>query len=473
MLVVISDLHFTDATSGRHNLPSGAFTSVFLSDVGALARDKEATEVKLLLLGDIVDLVRTTQWFQEDVEDRPWGRNGLQDVKQFSGSSATEERCLRILGQMPADGQKSSVPEDTILYQNWDTFAFFRSFEDHMCEEIGHKVPVQLLYMPGNHDRFCNLYPSVRDALEEMMGITVAGDTVDGDPDGTWWYCHDFLDEDYGVFARHGHEYDAYNYGGGNDYTLAGHRQPCIGDVIATEFAVKLAYKVSAMSEDPSNELSAGLAEQMKDMDLVRPLSSIIEWFYYRIQEEDRGGARQALKHAFREVVDEFLDLRFVQQWRAPGLLADDAMRTFSQAWLQWIPSVLIDKLDAEDMLSYFLGQTKDPERPEKDPFVQAAYSERRWKENPAVRFVLYGHTHAPLQVGLDGANSREVLYINTGTWRERIYRTVGFDKEYDFIKLKQMSYAVFYHKNEDRGGKQPGTVSCDIWTGHKSKYYS
>ncbi len=35
MLVVISDLHFVDGTSGNHNLPSKAFEQVFLSSIVA------------------------------------------------------------------------------------------------------------------------------------------------------------------------------------------------------------------------------------------------------------------------------------------------------------------------------------------------------------------------------------------------------------------------------------------------------
>ncbi|MBI3398311.1 MAG: hypothetical protein HY026_03645 [Deltaproteobacteria bacterium] len=64
MLVVISDLHFVDETAGKHNLPYGVFEDVFLSDVAALVKDKkEIKEVKILLLGDIVDLLRSEQWF--------------------------------------------------------------------------------------------------------------------------------------------------------------------------------------------------------------------------------------------------------------------------------------------------------------------------------------------------------------------------------------------------------------------------
>lgn len=80
MLVVISDLHFVDETAGEHNLPVDAFRNVFLPNVVALARERQATEIVLLFLGDIPDLVRTQQWFAEAVEDRPWGIRGLQDV---------------------------------------------------------------------------------------------------------------------------------------------------------------------------------------------------------------------------------------------------------------------------------------------------------------------------------------------------------------------------------------------------------
>ena len=80
MLIVISDLHFVDETAGKHNLPPRAFTNVFLSNVLNLARSKGATEIKLLLLGDIPDLIRSHQWFLEAPENRPWGANGLADV---------------------------------------------------------------------------------------------------------------------------------------------------------------------------------------------------------------------------------------------------------------------------------------------------------------------------------------------------------------------------------------------------------
>ena len=77
------------------------------------------------------------------------------------------------------------------------------------------------------------------------------------------------------------------------------------------------------------------------------------------------------------------------------------------------------------------------------------------------------------MQPPLEGEGGREVFYINTGTWRNRIYRTVGLDKAHDFVDLKQMTYTIIFRKDEDTRGKEPDTLSFDIWTGTKKKQYS
>ena len=84
MLVVISDLHLIDGTAGQHNPRQDLFGEVFLNWLPELAQNRGAKEFKVLLLGDIVDLVRTERWLdkKEDGSDTnlPWGQNGLQDI---------------------------------------------------------------------------------------------------------------------------------------------------------------------------------------------------------------------------------------------------------------------------------------------------------------------------------------------------------------------------------------------------------
>lgn len=252
MLIAISDIHFVDGTAGEHNLPFSAFESVFLSDIASLAKEKDAKEVKLLLLGDIIDLIRTTKWLYTDEQDRPWGERGLRDIPTQRKKSMTEKRCLEILGRIPKkslreDEPPRSLSTDTILHKNWRTFKLFREFGQHLALLCGKKVPVEIIFIPGNHDRLCNLYPTVRNTVREILGLTVNRKTVEGDLRQQWWYKYSCKDEDHGVYARHGHQYDVWNFGGRNDFGRDGHLKTPIGDVFATEFAVKIPWMLESL----------------------------------------------------------------------------------------------------------------------------------------------------------------------------------------------------------------------------------
>lgn len=473
MLVVVSDLHFIDGTAGEHNLPVTAFQSVFLSDVLALARHKKATELKLLLLGDIPDLLRSQQWFAEEPEDRPWGENGLRDLSGPASGSRVEERCLKILGRFPSDGRRQSVPGDTILRKNWDTFDFFRNFRRTVQRSLGREVPVELIYVVGNHDRLVNLYPSVRDELRKIMGLTVNESTVEMRSEYDWWYRYDYLDEAYGVFARHGHQHDPWNFGGGNDLTRHGHLQVPVGDVIATEFAVNLPRTLALLREEYAT-VSNEFVENLKEIDNVRPLNRIIEWFHYKMKQEHSEERRRALDRAFDLVLTHFLGVNLVQQWRSPHTHWDELLRAASHPWFQGVVEKVTAWTNTEDLLHILLPSLERAvdggEGP--DRYTAAAYRENIWRENPQIRHLIYGHTHRPLVEPLDGAGEHQVIYLNAGTWRSHFHRTVPLDKSADFVKLKQMTFACFYNDEEDQEGKAPGTVSFDVWTGRKLKYY-
>ncbi|MGB0387760.1 MAG: hypothetical protein ACPGWR_23325 [Ardenticatenaceae bacterium] len=473
MLIVISDLHFVDGTAGEHNLPTEAFSSLLLSNIVALAKDKRATEIKLLLLGDIPDLVRSQQWFDEKLEDRPWGENGLSDIPYPRAGSRTEQRCLDILGRFPADGQKESVPPDTILYKNWRTFEFFRYFKPLMQERLGGEIPVEVIYVVGNHDRLCNLYPSVRDELRKILGLTVSPRTVDLDYQAQqWWYRYDFIDEAYGVYARHGHQYDNINYNGGPDYTRRDHLQVPIGDLIATEFAVNLPRTLANMKGKYSNV--SDLIERLKEIDNVRPSGRIMEWLYYQIRLEHNLALRQALDETFDKVLIDFVNIDFVKQWNNSDSYWDEFLRTVTGSFFRWVPTGILKASDTSSLLPRVLplieglmGSDEETNR-----FAASAYREPIWQENRAIRYILYGHTHRPVIQSLDARDGQEVIYINTGTWRGQIQRTLSIDVPADFVSLKQLTYVAFYNQDEDRDRKVRGSVSFDMWTGHKKKYY-
>lgn len=473
MLVVISDLHFVDGTAGQHNLPVEAFRTIFLNDIVSLAHDKGATELKVLLLGDIPDLLRSEQWFAEEIADRPWGQNGLQDISSPRPGSRTEQRCLQILGRFPADGRPESVTTPSILAANWETFEFFRNFATIFCQQFGRIVPVELIYIVGNHDRLVNLYPSVRDEFAKIMGLTITSATINGIPNHSWWYLYDFIVPEYALYARHGHEYDPFNFANRRDMSRPGYLNIPIGDLITTEFAVNLPYTMASL-RPKYPAIDDTLINNLKELDNIRPISAILEWFYYRISRENNGQIRQALDETFDTVISHFLNLDFVRHWRSPDSRWDELNRLFSLPFLRWIPQGVLKLTNTATLLRLFLPiiVRSTTSNEVVDNYAEAAYGERIWRDNQQIQFILYGHTHQPLQQPLEGQNGREVIYVNTGTWRGQLYRTIQLDTAGNFIKLKQMTYVTFYHAGEDQAKKEPGTVSCDIWTGHKKKQY-
>lgn len=473
MLVVISDLHFIDSTAGKHNINSEWFKNVFENFIPELARGKQAKELKVLLMGDIVDLIRTEKWLEAPRSVRPWGEEGRSDVNNagsdLSGSK-TQELCLDILGDSEDLEETGDHEKKTIFARNWKTFDLFKNrFAHRVREEMqDDDFKVEVIYLPGNHDRLCNLYPGVRNTLRDALGLTINESTVLGDPTGEdWWYLPYFKDEAYGVYARHGHEYDIYNYGGGNDLTRTGQLQVSIGDAIATEFAVKVPWLVREyVKKDPSIPNPERLIERLQEADNVRPLGSVVEWFYYSIKDRNTGNVRKALKDALQKTVEQMLDIELVQEWRSPETHADEVIRAAASPWLRWLPSTALRIFEAEDLLSLFGGREST-----RDAHAEAAYNkETAWKQEEDIRYVLYGHTHGPVIHPLEVSRNREVVYINTGTWRNRILKTVPANADPQFYLLDQITYLVFYREDEDTEEKQPGTLSYDMWTGSGKK---
>ncbi|MFZ0931870.1 MAG: metallophosphoesterase [Syntrophobacteraceae bacterium] len=204
MLVFISDLHFIDETAGGHNIPAQAFRGAF-EDICRSCKEPE--EVRIVFLGDIFDLLRTTYWLKVPEAERPWG-----DIDK--NSKTIEAHANNII--------------DQILQKNSETFGIFQNLTD-VCH-----LPVEKVYIPGNHDRLCNIFDSLRDKVRAGLGM----------PPDTAPFPHSYDDlqynNRYGVFARHGHEFDQWNYEGTTNYTDADYARVPIGDPITTELVASL-----------------------------------------------------------------------------------------------------------------------------------------------------------------------------------------------------------------------------------------
>jgi UDP-2,3-diacylglucosamine pyrophosphatase LpxH len=428
MLVFISDLHFVDGSAGEHNLSHRAF-EYFFEDVAAIAAkpSNDIKEIKFVLLGDIFDLLRTEGWFGYPADERPWG---------------TDEQAIEVHALTLFDAI-TDHPE------NRRTFKIFRQGVADLRGNGRPDSDPSLIYLPGNHDRLCNRYTSLRQKVCDCLGIPPAWhDPADLFP-------HTYEDPAYGVFARHGHEYDKFNYEGGTAYTPADYQRVPIGDPITTELLARLPYTLARRLGNAPNKPT--IIRNFQEIENVRPLSAVIEWLLYQVGQDRQ--IKEIIEDSVQEVIDYFDSLDFVKNW-------------FDRhdKWTDWRDEA--DKIQAFlFLLRHFkLDRTEtlwDLAMKAKDYFVKddllAAAPQEYLHLDSRVRYVVYGHTHDPLVSPVRSFPAApaplEQVYLNTGTWRGRYHKATQDDS---FIAWKNMTYVIFYQAGE-RGTPFP---VFETWTG-------
>jgi UDP-2,3-diacylglucosamine pyrophosphatase LpxH len=426
MLVVISDLHFVDGTAGEHNVPTAAF-EIFLEDIsGAVNRliddGRNVEEIKIVFLGDIFDLLRTEKWFPFPEAERPWGSN-----------------------EKKIEGHAKAI-FDAIVRKNKDTFDLLGG---ELKEKFDFPLEPERVYVPGNHDRLCNKYVSLRKKVCKNLGIPYSGAR----------FSHNFVDAAHGVFARHGHEYDKFNYEGGAFYSYNDHMRVPIGDPITTELVARLPWKVMqqpAVKNLPQKDQKA-LRRNLEEIENVRPYSSILKWLLYQVKKNLL--VKEAIEDSVDEVIGEFNKLKFVKKWYRHhdkwSDFRDEADQV--QAFLFLLEKFKI--FPSERLLPFLELLNKHVEKDHLAEGAQAEYSQLE----SGIRYVVYGHSHQPLQVPVRVVGShesmREQVYLNTGTWRRRYHKT---KQGLGFIGWKNLTYVVFY-KKEEKGLDFPAFAT---WTG-------
>ena len=433
MIIVISDLHLMDGSAGAHHVDAGVFRSTF-TDLAAHAREARARDIKIVFLGDVFDLIRSERWFGYGLDERPWGKE------------PSEEAATAIM--------------DAVAAENAETFEILSG---SLVDQFDFPVEPERVYVPGNHDRLCNFYPLFRRTVRELLGIPPSDEPFE----------HFFLDVDHGVFARHGQEWDSFNFEGSDVLRLhtfgrvprADYMKTPIGDVIAAEFASKMPlYVLEYLPEDyPYRDR---MAERMRNLFDVRPLVGMVTWLFYQVNQYDKP-VQAAINRSMRQAAQEMGEIPFVQNWidendRFGSF--DDADRL--QVLLQMLESFKMTRLEKP------LGKVLAG-RHGGDEYAQRALEDlQRLDSEPELRdqvlYVLYGHTHNPCQFAIgsigDAPNERYRIYLNTGTWRPHHLQSVT--KE-DFVSWRNLTYTLLYRPGETvSGGGTMAYPALETWTG-------
>lgn len=434
MLVIISDLHLTDGTSGATISP-GAF-EILAERIAALAvaasyrvddsyRPLERLDV--ILLGDVLDVIRSARWLSRP-DIRPWSnpqRSELVDVvtRVTSDILRCNDAALASLREL---SQLKIPPAD--------------SLGRPATAAPGQPVDVKIHYLVGNHDWFFRLpgtsYNLLRQALVRHMGLANRHDEP---------FPHDpaespaILDvlRRHRVTARHGDIFDPFNFEGDRNASS-------LGDAIVIDLINRFAVQVQ-------RELGDDLPEQtilgLREIDNVRPTLLVPAWIDGLL---DRTCAfpemRKRVKLVWDRLADELLDSSFVRardSW-SPADLVDGlqhALKFSKRLSVGWAGKLA-------GWLNGLRGQSDGS-------YAAHALTEQEFR-NRRARYVVYGHTHEAESVPLDASYAEgfvlNQLYFNAGTWRRVHRQTVLAPREHEFIASDTMTYLTFFQGDERRG---------------------
>ena len=438
MLVVISDFHLSDGTTGTA-IDAGAF-KIFRDSLRDMAYDaswrsdgkyRPLEVIDLVLMGDIFDLLRTRQWL-EPGEVRPWSNQS--DAGFARAVDVITQRIIRtnresveVLRELDVDSCVTIPPataDGRVQNVAWEPLHPDR-----------HRVRVRRHYMVGNHDWPFHLqgpdFDSIRRAVVQALGLTNPAEAP---------FPYAIAESSeltrlcalHNVFLRHGDMYDADNFDGDRDC-------PSLGDAVVVELVVRFPKEVGNLLGEHSE-----CAVELKEADNVRPLQMSPVWIASVVARTCRKPEEAAaVKRLWNSLISEFFRLPFVKQHRSP--------RHWSTLLSFWLSRLLPLQLCSRILRSWPFDAISASGHPSyKDAMTEQAVTPGK----PIV--VVYGHTHVYQLIPLDssGPASHPVdqIYINSGTWRPYHQMVARRRRTPWFVRYHLMTFMAFYRDGERRG---------------------
>jgi len=423
MLVIISDLHFTDGTTSNwskgtdlFNIPPKAFR-LFLSKISHIVgRRKGIENVTFIYNGDIFDLLRTETWFDMSDDHHPWSIPLKKDV--------VYEKCNDIL-------------QSTVNHaQNTESLAWLSGTHDEFQDVWKVNATVGRVYIPGNHDRIVNLFQPCRTLVrQKLLGKTGGG-----------VFKNYYMDQDHHkALVMHGHESDAYNC----EFDKNGnpkYRDIPIGDPMTTMLFSRLGYEANQLN------IPEEAKKRFREIDNVRPTLATIRYVQDIIKDFK---IEKKVEEMVRQVVKDFEALKYVQAWQKKH---DKWNFGFDEA----------DKLQVALRAINLLGTSLPPGLLEKlanflkdESCQKLALRQLKSVLGSGLMYCIFGHTHDPLHIPLYVADGMERHYLNSGTFRATFSQ--AFD-EREFLRFQRMSFVIIYGPKEYDPDED--TPMYEMWSG-------
>ena len=463
MLVIVSDLHLTDGTTGMC-IPAGAF-ELFRERLEDMAYDasqrgdgtyRPIESFDLLLLGDMLDPLPSTQWIAEEKGEpgyaRPWSKPDdpafVNKVSQITEKIISENAgSLEILCRI-ARGEGISLPPATKNHQ-----ADLHVLHDPSSHQ---RLPVQVRihYMIGNHDWYYHLPGPGMDRVRSKIVKTI-GLANDFSPFPYVLEESDLLEDllrQHSVFARHGDYYDSYNlYKKDRDHAS-------LSDAVCIELFTRIGVQIRSEFQ---GKLPLEFFRDLDEMGSVRPPLMTPVWIANLLDRYKVSTAqREKIDDIWHNLVEQFSKLDFLNELNEP--FAFDLVDAVKVA-LKFARLTSIDNLDdwalAIEKLAGLLGFGGTS----KGSYEKYAVQEDAYLAREA-RFIVYGHTHqfavTPLRSTIKNGAPFDQMYLNAGTWLPVNKICDADSNKKGFILHKTMGYLGIFKEDERR------SKAYETWNG-------
>ena len=483
MTVVISDLHFeeeaTDIISDpagvldpivfRRNVPAVAFENM-MRDVADQARTNGAARIDLVLAGDIFDLYRTQYWFMNDEGLRPY-------VDCMEVTPELESKLIAIIDGIVAE---KDVARSVAVFRRFAQGTYLER-SDSATPAAPFGIPVQLHYLPGNHDRLANATPAIRKHVRDLLGM----------PGGDAPFPHYILFADPPVLIRHGHEYDRYNFATDLTHEQIGaalpaalYNAPTWGDYNTVAVAARLPFLLrrhfgdGAILKEPVLQI---VYCRLLEFDDVRPQSTIVDFFLNTtvpvklpnqkvrniapdaVKPADLFAHRETLqkqmwtkiKPVVFELLDEVIADKYFRQWTWK-FFPFYTVLLLLRPW-RWIPLPLwLVRMVGR----YLKGDSAN--------LAESFAAHEIEVHKNAACFVCAGHTHKPLVAHIFTRNDLKRFYTDTGTWRNAVL-AAGDRRSYG--RVNATTYVTFYGRQTDPQSAGVPDHGFEYWTGYDQNW--
>lgn len=468
MIVIISDLHLNDGTTCQ-SIDTGAFRR-FVDELRLQAeaagwrkisgkRKGEyvpVSQIDIILLGDILDLIRSDRWLYSDA----------YHCNDSRATSRPEE------SRRPWDAPAEYLPVleeivDRTLSHNEASLAMLRQLGEHGLEVIGSDeqhtrstATVRLHYMVGNHDWFFHVdapgFSELRQKVKTAFGLWNTAATpfphqlteLTGDASALLDLCLAHR-----LWVQHGDLYDTQNY-----HAKLGRSSSSLGDAIVVELVNRYPDEVMRRlrAAFPEEKLQPQLIHALREIDNVRP--SVHSPVFVRDIAERiaHPHQKQILIDTWKDCANRIFSLDFYKLVSRvqPGAALQLRLINLAQ---QLLPISFLRRIPA--LLGLF-----------GDSYTNAAQKER-YVIDGRCDFVVYGHTHQPLTRALRIRGDRHQLkaqvYFNSGTWRP-LHQLVKEDSaRFPYASSHVMTWVAFY-RDDERFGRHYETWSGELDTAER-----